>query len=90
MNILVCGNYVNYYVWSSYILTQYSSPTMFLKLISFKNDARRFPSTYMLKIYASTIQCSVLINFIKKKKKKKKKKKRKKENMHKLESPKDV
>ena len=24
MNVLVCGSYVNYYVWSSYILTQYS------------------------------------------------------------------
>ena len=63
MNIFVYGNYVSYYVWSPYILTQYSSLTKFLKLWPRRN-ARRFPSTCMFKTYVSTIQCSVRILFI--------------------------
>ena len=30
MNIFVCGNCVTYYVWSSYILTEYISSKKFL------------------------------------------------------------
>ena len=32
INILVCGNYISYYVWSTYILIHHSSSTKVLKL----------------------------------------------------------
>ena len=62
MNILVCKNYVNYYVWFLYMLTYYNSLTKVLKLWTGRN-ARRFPSTSMFKTYVSTLQCSVRIVF---------------------------
>ena len=39
MNILVWGNYVSYYVWSSYILTQYSLSTKVLKIMDINKCA---------------------------------------------------
>ena len=65
MNILVCENYVNYYVCSSYIFTQYSSLTKVLKLWTGKN-ARRFPSTCIFRTCVSTIQCPIRIFLLKK------------------------
>ena len=62
MRILICGHYVNYYVCSWHILTQYSSLTHVLKLWTGRN-ARRFPSTWLFKTNVSTIHCSIQIFF---------------------------
>ena len=58
MDILVCGNYVNYYVWSSYILIQYSSTKVG---IIYMKKSQRFPITCMFKTYVRTIQRSIRI-----------------------------
>ena len=66
MNILVCGKHVNYYVRSSYILTQYSSST---NVLNYGHEEMRggFRSTGMFKAYISTIQFSIRLFFIEKK-----------------------
>ena len=65
INILVWGNYVKYYVWSSFILTKCSSSTKVLKLWTWRN-ARQFPSTCMFKTYVSKVQGFIRIFFIEK------------------------
>ena len=69
MTISVCGNHVIYYVWSPYILTQYSSSKKKILKLWTRRNARRFPSACIVKTYVRTIQGSIQIPFIGKKKK---------------------
>ena len=52
MNILVCGNYVNDHIWSSYFLNQYSSLT---RVRNYRHEEMRsdYPQDACLSMEAS-------------------------------------